>query len=148
MPCQPLKVIVSALLSMAFAGRAASADVLVLQSSSGTAGAIIRSGTGLNIPAGNRVVLLHPDGQTQVVVGPLRYVSPVAVASDASLLDAYSAMFRTRKDPLRLGGVRASPVAPCRGNNANPWVAIAETWNLGCHREALGQLEAALAVQA
>ena len=153
MPFRPVKVIVLALLSMVFAGTAASADVLVLQSSAGasgagTTGAIIRSGAALNIPAGKRVILLHADGQTQIVVGPMRFVSPVSAASDVSLLDAYSAMFRTRKDPLRLGGVRADSVAACRGNNANPWVAIAETWNMGCHREALGQLEAALANQA
>ncbi|WP_310498628.1 hypothetical protein [Sandarakinorhabdus sp.] len=132
----------------AFTGTGARADVLVLQSSAGPSGAIIRSGAALDIPAGRRVILLHADGQTQVVVGPLRYLSPVAAASDASLLDAYSAMFRTRKDPLRLGGVRAGSVASCRGKSANPWVAIAETWNMGCHREALGQLEAALAIQA
>ena len=148
MPCRPLMVIVLVLLSMAFTGTWASADVLVLQSSAGPSGAIILSGAALNIPAGKRVVLLHADGLTQVVVGPLRYVAPVAAASDASLLGAYSAMFRTRKDPLRLGGVRAGSVASCRGNNANPWVAIAETWNMGCHREAIVQLEAALAIQA
>jgi hypothetical protein len=153
MPCRPLKVTVLVLLSMAFTGTGAIADVLVLQSSAdasgaGASGAIIRSGAALNVPAGRRVVLLHADGQTQVVVGPLRYVSPVAAASDVSLLSAYSAMFRTRKDPLRLGGVRAGSAASCRSTNANPWVAIAETWNMGCHREALGQLEAALAVQA
>lgn len=148
MPCRPVKVTVLVLLSMAFAGTGASADVLVLQSSAGASGSIIRSGAALDIPAGKRVVFLHADGQTQVVVGPLRYVSPAAAVSDVSLLDAYSAMFRTRKDPLRLGGVRAGSVASCRGNNANPWVAIAETWNMGCHREALGQLEEALAVQA
>jgi hypothetical protein len=111
----------------------------------GASGAIIRSGAALHIPTGKRVVLLHADGQTQTIFGPIRYVSPVAIASDTSLLDAYSAMFRTRKDPLRLGGVRAGTVAACRGNNANPWIAIAETWNMGCHREALGQLEAAMA---
>lgn len=150
MPCRPVKVTVLVLLSMAFTGTAASADVLVLQSSADASGsgAIIRSGAALNIPAGKRVVLLHADGQTQVVVGPLRYVSPVAAASNVSLLDAYSAMFRTRKDPLRLGGVRAGSGASCRGSNANPWIAIAETWNMGCHSEALGQLEAALDVQA
>jgi hypothetical protein len=147
MPCQGVVVTVLVLLSMAFTGTGASADVLVLQSSAGPSGAIIRSGAALNIPAGKRMVLLHADGQTQVVVGPSRYVAPVAAASDVSLLDAYSAMFRTRKDPLRLGGVRAGSVASCRGKNANPWVAIAETWNMGCHREALGQLEAALAIQ-
>ena len=147
MPCRPVKITVLALLSMAFTGTGASADVLVLQSSAGASGAIIRSGAAISIPAGNRLVLLDPDGQTQVLVGPLRYVSPVAAASDVSLLDAYSAMFRTRKDPLRLGGVRAGSVASCRGNSTNSWVAIAETWNMGCHREALGQLEAALAVQ-
>jgi hypothetical protein len=148
MPFRPVKITVLALLSMAFTGTGASADVLVLQSSAGASGAIIRSGAAISIPAGNRVVLLHPDGQTQVVVGPMRYVSPVAAASDLSLLDAYSAMFRTRKDPLRLGGVRTGSGASCRGNSTNPWVAIAETWNMGCHREALGQLEAALDVQA
>jgi hypothetical protein len=147
MPCRTLKVTVAVLLSMAFAGTGASADVLVLQSSAGPSGAIIRSGAALDIPAGKRVILLHADGKTQVVVGPLRYVSPVAAASEVSLLDAYSAMFRTRKDPLRLGGVRADAVSACRSVDANHWVAIAEVWDMGCHRQALAQLDATLAVE-
>lgn len=149
MPCRRIKITVLLGLSMALTGTAALADVLVLQASggAGTSGAIIRNGVALDVPAGGRVVLLHADGQTQVVVGPARYISPVAVLANGSLLDAYAAMFRTRQDPLRLGGVRADPVAACQSVNDNAWVAIAQAWDMGCHREALARLDAALAVQ-
>ena len=149
MPCLTAKITVLLGLSITLAGTPALADVLVLQSSAsaGSAGAIIRSGAKLDVPVGARMVLLHADGQTQVVVGPTRYLAPVAVIRDVSLLDAYVSMFRTRQDPLRLGGVRADTVAACRSVNANPWIAIAEAWTMGCHRDALARLDATLAVQ-
>lgn len=149
MPCRRIKITVLLGLSMALASTAALADVMVLQASggAGTSGAIIRNGAALYVPSGGRVVLLHADGQTEVVVGPVRYVSPVAAVANGSLLDAYAAMFRTRQDPLRLGGVRADTVAACQSVDANGWVAIAEAWDMGCRREALARLEAALAVQ-
>lgn len=149
MPCLSAKTTVLFGLSITLASTPVLADVLVLQSSAsaGPAGAIIPSGALRDVPVGARMVLLHADGQTQVVVGPARYLAPAAVGGHVSLLDAYVAMFRTRQDPLRLGGVRADSVAACRSANANPWVAIAETWDMGCRRDALARLDATLTMQ-
>ena len=108
---------------------------------------MLRSGAELDVPAGGRVILLHSDGRTQEVVGPARYLSPVDADVDDSLLNSFAAMLGVRKDPLRLGGVRAEPVAACRSGNADSWIAIAETWDKGCRSEALARLEAALTVQ-
>lgn len=146
-PCLRAKITVLLGLSITLAVTPALADVLVLQSSAGAAGAIVRGGAKVDVPAGARMVLLHADGQTQVVLGPTRYVAPTSAIGEPSVLNAYTAMFRTRQDPLRLGGVRTANVAACVSDDTNAWVAIAETWDMGCHREALAQLDAALAVQ-
>lgn len=149
MPCPCVKITVILGLSIILASAPALADVLVLQSSAsaGTAGIIIRSGAKLEVPVGARMVLLHADGHTQVVLGPTHFLAPAAANGDTSLLDAYTAMFRTRADPLRLGGVRADTVTACRSVDANPWVAIAEVWDMGCHSQAIARLDATLAVQ-
>jgi hypothetical protein len=147
-PCPRAKITVILALSIILASTPALADVLVLQSSTtaGTAGTIIRSGAKLEVPVGARMVILHADGHTQDVVGPTHYSAPIAANGDTSLLAAYTAMFRTRADPLRLGGVRADTVAACLSVDANPWIAIAETWDMGCHSQALARLDATLAV--
>lgn len=149
MPCGHLKITVLLGLSMALIGPPALADVMVLQSSgdANAAGVILRSGEALYVPAGDRLRVLNADGMSQLVVGPVRYLSPATVTADPSVLNAFAAMFRTRKDPLRLGGVRADSVASCRSVDPNPWIAIAKVWDEGCHREALAQLEAALIAQ-
>ena len=153
MPCGHLKITVLLGLSMALIGAPALADVMVLQSSSdaNAAGVILRSGEALYVPAGSRLHILNEDGLTQLVVGPARYLSPAAATTDGSVLNAFAAMFRNRKDPLRLGGVRAEPAATCRSVDDNPsiapWIKIAKTWDNGCHREALAQLDAALNAQ-
>ncbi len=149
MPCGHSKITVLLGLSMALICTPALADVIVLQSSSdaNAAGVILRSGDAVHVPAGSRLRVLTADGKTQLVIGPARYLSPAAATTDASVLTAFSAMFRTRKDPLRLGGVRADPAAPCLSGDANPWIAIAKTWDDGCRREALARFEAALIAQ-
>lgn len=148
MPCRHTKITVLLGLSMTLLCAPARADVLVMKSTGdmGAVGAILRSGAELDVPAGGRLILLHADGRTQTVLGPVRYVSPAVANADTTLITAFAAMFRTRKDPLRLGGVRAETVAACRDENANPWIAIAQTWNKGCHSDALVRLDAALAV--
>ncbi len=126
----------------------ASAVVLRSNARAYPPGRVIETGAEIRLRSQQSIELLSHGGEVMPFSGPLRQRLNDAQQPDSSVWNAFGAMFRARKEQVRLGGVRGQGVevgercaAPPQADN---WRDIAADWDAGCKDRALDRLEARL----